>query len=131
MEGRFVIIAYDGVCNLCNALVRFVIKHDNNSVFKFISLQSENFTKYFPSDFPDIKTVLLNADGKTYRKSSAILQIFKHLGGAWKIFLLFYLLPPFFRNFLYWLIAKSRYKVFGRTNQCQIPNKSIANLFLD
>lgn len=131
MERELVIIAYDGVCNLCNALVRFVIRHDKKSVFKFVSLQSEKFSSYFPNEMPDMKTVLLKSNGKIYRQSSAILQIFYHLGGAWKIFLVFYLLPPFLRNFLYRLIAISRYRVFGRTNHCQIPDRSIANRFLD
>lgn len=131
MERKLVIIAYDGVCNLCNALVRFVIKHDKKSVFKFLSLQSEEFATHFPNEIPDMKTVLLKSNGKTYRQSSAILQIFNHLGGAWRIFLVFYLFPPFLRNFIYRLIAKSRYRVFGRTNHCQIPDRSISNRFLD
>jgi predicted DCC family thiol-disulfide oxidoreductase YuxK len=125
------VLAYDGVCNLCNALVRFVMKQDKAQKIHFVSLQSQAFGKYFPDESVDMKTLYFYSDGKVYKRSNAILQIFKTLGGGWKIVLIFYVFPKFMRDAIYRGIANSRYRIFGRTDKCQIPDKQYTNRFLD
>ena len=125
------ILAYDGVCNLCNVLVRFVIKQDKKQKIQFIPLQSDAFSQYFSNQTEDMQSLLFLRNDKAYKRSSAILQLFKTLGGFWNIFLIFYVFPRFLRDAIYRGIAKSRYRVFGRTDTCQLPNESYANRFLD
>ncbi|MDA3912002.1 MAG: DCC1-like thiol-disulfide oxidoreductase family protein [Bacteroidales bacterium] len=125
------VLAYDGVCNLCNALVRFVIRYDKTQKIHFVSLQSNAFRKYFPNETVDMKTLYFYYNGKVYKRSDAILQVFKRLGGGWKAFLIFYVFPQFFRDAVYRGIAKSRYRIFGRTDKCQLPDERYANRFLD
>jgi len=131
MNNSFAVLAYDGVCNLCNALVRFVIKQDKTRKIRFLALQSSAFNIYFPNEEANMQTVYFQKDGMVYKQSDALLQVFKTLGGFWSVFLIFYALPPFLRNAMYRGIANSRYRIFGRTNKCQIPDERYTNRFLD
>ena len=125
------VLAYDGICNLCNALVRFVLKQDKYEKIQFVSLQSESFQNIFPNETVDMKTLYFYSDGNVYKRSDAILQIFKTLGRGWKIALIFYVFPKFVRDAIYRGIANTRYRIFGRTDQCQIPDERYLNRFLD
>ena len=131
MDNERVILAYDGVCNLCNALVRFVIKHDKKAKVSFIALQSDSFERYFPNVDPDLTSVLLRKKDKIYNRSSAILQLFKTLGGGWSLFLVFYIIPRFIRDAVYRFIAKVRYRFWGRSDSCRIPDEKAANRYPD
>jgi len=115
------LILYDGVCNLCNHSVRFVVKNDKKSVFKITSLQSElgqqvmaknqlNDTSY--------SSFILVENGKLFFKSTAALHVIKKLNGPVKLLYIFIIIPPFIRNFVYDIVAKNRYKWFGKTNVC-------------
>lgn len=128
------ILLFDGVCNLCNGIVQFVIKHDPNAKFKFASLQSEagqTLLKKFSLKTNDFDTFVL-VRGETYFvKSSAVLRVLNELGGVWKLFYAFIILPAPVRDLFYNAIAGSRYKLFGRRENCMLPSPELKQRFLD
>lgn len=128
------ILLFDGVCNLCNGIVQFVIKHDPNAKFKFASLQSEagqTLLKKFGLKTNDFDTFVL-VRGETYFvKSSAVLRVLNELGGVWKLFYAFIILPAPVRDLFYNAIAGSRYKLFGRRENCMLPSPELKQKFLD
>lgn len=118
------IILFDGVCNFCNFWVNFIIDRDNKEKLKLAALQSEQgqtLLKKFNLPLENFDTFILVEKEKFYSRSTAVLRIVKHLGGLWNLLLIFYLLPEPIRNFLYNIIAKNRYSLFGRTEACRIP----------
>ena len=128
------IILFDGVCNLCNHLVIFIIQRDPNARFRFATLQSMEGqkllkeTKLLPAN---ANSVVYIRDGKYLFRSSAILNILLDLGGFWKIFYAFIILPPFIRDFVYMIIARTRYQIFGKRDSCMVPAYDIKNRFLE
>jgi predicted DCC family thiol-disulfide oxidoreductase YuxK len=128
------IVFFDGVCNLCNRSVNFLIKNDKKGVLKFASLQSEFAKKTLPKTLlnnKDLDSILFYTEGKYYEKSNAILKLCKILGGFFYVFQFGYLLPPFLRNGLYMLIANNRYRWFGTTAQCRVPTTDLKERFLE
>ena len=128
------IVFFDGVCNLCDSSVNFLIKQDKKGVLKFASLQSDFAKSFLPEDLVNSVNLdsMVFSDGKKfYTKSSAVLEICKSLGGGFHFFRIGYLLPPFLRNALYTLIANNRYKWFGKKNQCMIPTADLKERFLN
>ena len=127
------VIFFDGVCNLCNASVNFIIKKDKNNIFKFAALQSD-FAKKTLASFPKDKTqadsILYLENKKLYSKSSAVLHIAKHLNGGYPILFGFIIVPKFIRNFAYDFIAKNRYKWYGKKQECMIPTPEIKSKFI-
>ena len=128
------IVFFDGVCNLCNRSVNFLIKQDKLGVLKFASLQSDFAKSFLPQGL--INSVNLDSmvfsDGVSfYTKSSAVLAICKSLGGGFHFFRIGYLLPIFIRDGLYRFIANNRYKWFGKTDQCRVPTADLKERFLD
>ena len=127
------ILLFDGVCNLCNGLVRFIIKRDRTGKFKFASLQSEigqQWLKRFGLAKNEFESFVLIQDDKYYLKSAAALKVLRELGGVWKLFYVFILIPRPVRDFMYNLIAKSRYKIFGKRDVCMIPTPELKERFL-
>ena len=127
------IVLFDGVCNLCNGLVRFIIKRDRNGKFKFASLQSEIGQQWllrFGLAKNEFESFVLIEGDKYYVKSAAALKMLRGLGGIWKVFYVFILVPRPVRDFMYDLIAKSRYKIFGKRNICMIPTPELKERFL-
>lgn len=128
------VILFDGVCNLCNGAVNFVIDRDKKGRFKFASLQSQfakerlRTTEIDSSKLDTI--VLLKPDGRVKSKSSAALEIARRLSGLWPLLYVFIILPPFIRDWGYDLIAKNRYRWFGRTDQCRMPSKELLHRFI-
>ena len=127
------ILLFDGVCNLCNGLVHFVIKRDPDSRFSFASLQSETgrnlLIKYnLPED--DWDTFVFIRNGKAYTQSTAGLFTLKELGGFWQSAFPLILIPKAVRNFFYDLIAACRYRVFGKKDACMTPSPQIKSRFL-
>lgn len=115
------ILLFDGFCNLCSRLVHFIIKRGKKAKFLFMSLQSESgqsLLKKFGLPTDNFDSVVYIKSDKYFLKSSAILHILKELGGIWKLFFIFIIVPNFIRDFIYKIIAKSRYKIFGRYNSC-------------
>lgn len=126
------IILFDGECNFCEKSVQFIIKRDPNGYFKFASLQSEIGKKLRKKyNVPEhIDSLLLIEQDKWYDKSSAALRICKNLKGFSKISFVFLIIPKPIRDFFYDILAKNRYKWFGKTNHCVIPSQKIRNRFL-
>jgi predicted DCC family thiol-disulfide oxidoreductase YuxK len=128
------IILFDGVCNLCNSSVHFIIKKDKKKQFLFTSLQSDaarDILLQFQLKNSELDSILLIENGQVYQKSDAILKIVKHLNGIWKMCYGFIILPKFIRDYVYIIIAKNRYRWFGKREVCMIPTKELEMRFLD
>ena len=127
------VILFDGVCNLCNGLVRFIIKRDKERKFKFASLQSETGQQrlgQFGLEKNEFESFVLIRDDKYYLKSTGVLKMLRELGGIWKLFYVFIFIPRPLRDLLYDAIAKSRYKIFGKRDVCMIPTPVLKERFL-
>jgi predicted DCC family thiol-disulfide oxidoreductase YuxK len=127
------IILFDGVCNFCNSSINFVIDHDPEKHFKFAPLQSEigqDILTKFNKNTKDFDSVILLKDNQLYQKSEAALEIAKHLSGFWKYLSIFKILPTFFLNFFYDIIAKNRYRIFGKSESCRMPTAELRERFL-
>ena len=128
------ILLFDGVCNLCDASVQYVIKHDKKDVFRFVAIQSElgqNIVKHIGINPMYIDSVILYEPGVSYYyKSTAALQIAKELSGIFTLANIFTLLPVSLRDFIYDYIAKNRYKWYGKKEACMIPTKDLKSKFL-
>ncbi|NGX83949.1 thiol-disulfide oxidoreductase DCC family protein [Aequorivita sp. KMM 9714] len=127
------IILFDGVCNLCNGAINYVIKRDHKNVFKFAALQSEtgqNLTAKFNIDRAKVDSIILIDGDKHYEKSTAALYIAKHLSGAYPLLFGFIIVPKFIRNAVYDYVARNRYKWFGKKDKCMIPTAELKNKFL-
>lgn len=129
------IILFDGVCNLCNAAVTFVIKKDKKDQFYFASLQNQvgkSLLDHYTIDPAKTDSIILiTTDKKVYTKSTAALYIARDLGGWIKALYFFIGIPQFFRDKIYDFIAKNRYRWFGRKQQCMLPSPKLKNKFLD
>lgn len=127
------IVLFDGVCNLCNGAINFIIENDKQSKFRFASLLSTESVKILNSygiNDTTLNSVVLVYQNKIYTQSSAALHILKLLGGIYSVGYLFILIPPFIRNWIYQLIATNRYKWFGKKDNCMVPSESVKKLFL-
>jgi len=128
------ILLFDGVCNLCIGIVNFIIKRDSKKKFKFAALQSEKgqtLLKKGGFSTTDINTFVYISEDHFFVKSSAILQVLKDLGGVWKLFYVFILIPVPVRDFIYSLITKIRYRLFGKRDTCMVPTSEINKYFLN
>ena len=123
------IILFDGVCGLCKKSVDILIKMDKKKRFKYTSLQGE-YVKTLDIE-PDIDSIIFYEDNTIYYKSTAILKICQALGGIWKVTAIFYIIPRVIRDFIYDVIAKYRYKIFGKMESCRMPKESEQALFID
>ena len=128
------VIFFDGICNLCNRVVQFIIKHDRGQ-FRFASLQSVAGSKLLErikkkKGYKPDSIVLLHK-GVYYIKSDAALKIGTLLKGGWQLLGAGYIFPRFVRDFIYDSIAKLRYKLFGKRNECMIPTPELRSRFID
>ncbi len=128
------IILFDGVCNLCNTAVNFVIKRDQKNSIQFAPLQSETaHTLLEKHDMPseDMKSFIFIEKGKLYSLSTAALKVCRYLNGAWSLLYGFMIIPSFIRDAIYKWIAKNRYKWFGKKDECMIPTPELRAKFLN
>jgi predicted DCC family thiol-disulfide oxidoreductase YuxK len=126
------IILFDGVCNLCNNTVAFLIKHDKNNIFKFAASQTiagKNIISQY-SVLNEGKSVVFIKDGNIFYKSDAIIEIARQLNGWPHLFKYACLFPQFLRDGMYNLIAKNRYSLFGKKETCMVPTEENRNRFL-
>ena len=129
------LILFDGVCNLCNSSVLYVIKRDKKDKFLFAPLQSkigETLIKEFNIDTEKTDSILLY-DPETNNlkhKSSAALHVAKHLGFPSNLMVIFYSIPAFIRNWVYNYVAKNRYKWYGKKEACMVPTVELKSKFL-
>lgn len=130
LEGTMIIL-FDGVCNLCNHTVTFIIKRDPSSLFSFTSIQGDAgksiIDKY---QIPNVDSVILIKKEKYYIHSDAVLEICLHLGKAWKLLYFLKVIPKFIRDPLYHFIAKNRYRWFGKQESCMLPTAELKKRFL-
>lgn len=127
------IILFDGVCNFCNNSVNFIIDRDPAGKFAFTSLQSEKGQEILKGrglDTQSLDSIVLVQEGKVYQRSTAALKIAKDLSGIWQLCYGFILIPTFIRDSVYNLIAKNRYKWFGKEEACRIPTPEVRQRFL-
>ena len=127
------IILFDGVCNLCNSSVQFVIRHDHKEIFKFASLQSEAGKKYlneFKLSKNKLSSFILIENDKVFFKSTAALMVIKELKAPIKLLYVLIIIPAFIRNFCYNIISANRYKWFGKALVCMIPDMKYVDRFL-
>jgi predicted DCC family thiol-disulfide oxidoreductase YuxK len=129
------IILFDGVCNLCNSAVQFVIKHDKKDTFRFVALQSvlgQEILAYIGIDAKNIDSIVLYEPGIAYYyKSDAALQIARSLDGMFSFGTIFKIIPTGIRNQLYDYIAGNRYKWYGKKESCMIPTPELKIKFLE
>ncbi len=128
------LILFDGVCNLCNASVQYIIKNDKNDVFLFTALQSEvglGIIKQFNIDTKKTDSILLYSEKKgIYYKSTAALKIASQLGFPLNLMSVFLVAPAVIRNWVYDYIAKNRYQWYGKKEECMIPTPELKSKFL-
>lgn len=128
------IILFDGVCNLCNGAVDFILDHDPEGHFAFASLQSdagqEVLATYGLSSH-NFDSLVLVQEGKVYKKSRAALRIAGKLKGGWKYLQALRVLPSFLGDGIYNFIARNRYRFFGRRESCRLPGPEIRSRFLE
>ena len=127
------IVLFDGVCNLCNNSVQFIIKRDSKDRFRFAALQEEAgkaLIATYNIDTSKVDSIILIENDKAYVKSTAGLRIAKSLHGAWPLLYGFMLVPNFIRNWVYDYIAKNRYKWYGKQEACMIPTPELKAKFL-
>ena len=129
------IILFDGICNLCNSSVQYVIEHDKKDIFRFVSLQSElgqKIVKHIGINPIHIDSIVLYEPGISYYyKSTAALEIAKGLSGVFTLAAFFVILPTGVRDFVYDYVAKNRYKWYGKKENCMIPTPELKVKFLD
>jgi predicted DCC family thiol-disulfide oxidoreductase YuxK len=128
------IILFDGVCNLCNGAVQFIIKRDHNDMFRFGALQSESGRKLLAErniDTEDIDSIILiEPNVAYYTKSTAALEIGESLKGLRTLSSILLWLPESFRDIVYDIVAKNRYKWYGKKDSCIIPSEELKNKFI-
>jgi len=127
------VVLFDGVCNLCNATIQFIIKKDHENEFKFASLQSKfgaSFLKENGLNEKDFTTMILVEDDVYYTKSEAALRIFRRLKG-YKWMGVFLIIPKFLRNAVYSFVSRNRYALFGKQEEsCMLPTKELTSKFI-
>jgi predicted DCC family thiol-disulfide oxidoreductase YuxK len=116
------IVLFDGVCNLCNSAVAFIIKRDKKKIFTLLPLQSslsEKLNQQFHFNQPQLNSIVLIENNKVYYKSTAVLRVVKKLNGPIKCLYIFIVVPAFIRDAVYSVIAKNRYRWFGKRS-CEV-----------
>jgi len=127
------IVFFDGVCNLCNNTVDFLMRHNKDGTLKFSSLQSEfasQFLTQYSIDLNQLSTIYFYANGQLHKKSKAAFNIAQQLNAPYRYLNFFSFLPEGISNFFYDLIAKNRYRLFGKKETCRIPTEAEVSRFL-
>ena len=124
---------FDGYCNLCNGLVDWVMKQDRRQTIQFASLQGKTAAEKLnlSSSKIDFDTVIYFKDQQTFERSNAILELLNDLGGFWRLFYTFKVIPVFVRDFIYNWVAKNRFRFFGRRETCRMPTPNEKARLLD
>lgn len=127
------IILFDGICNLCNGLVNFIIKRDPNGKYKFAALQSEsgkNLLLKIGLPTTKLDTLIVVSGDTYYTKSTAALRISRELTGHYSLLYPLIKLPRPFRDGIYKIIVKMRYRIFGKRNSCMVPTQELTHRFI-
>jgi predicted DCC family thiol-disulfide oxidoreductase YuxK len=127
------LLLFDGVCDLCNGAVNFVIERDLNNHFVFASLQSEvgqQIAHKYNLPKGDFNSMVLLKNGKIFLRSNAALEVTKGLTGSWQLLYGFKIIPRFIRDWVYNIVSENRYKWFGRQDQCRMPSVKNQSRFI-
>ena len=127
-------ILFDGVCNLCNGTVHFIIKRDKKKLIRYAALQSDTGLQLLQQSgliWKDMQSFVFFESKKVYTRSTAALKVCRYLKAGWPLFYGFIIVPRFIRDGIYNLIARNRYKWFGKREQCMVPSQEIKSRFLD
>jgi predicted DCC family thiol-disulfide oxidoreductase YuxK len=126
------VVLFDGVCNLCNSSINWIIDHDKKNLFRFAALQSDfgagMVQKHQVKGAMD--SVVLLENDKIFFRSSAALRILKHIGGIYSLAYGLIIIPRVIRDFVYDLIARNRYRWFGKQDSCRIPTPELKAKFI-
>ncbi|GMV90363.1 MAG: thiol-disulfide oxidoreductase [Candidatus Hydrogenedentota bacterium] len=128
------VLLFDGVCNLCNGAVQFIIKRDTDAQFRFASLQSDAGQALLNQhDLPteDFDTMVYIEGDTVYTKSTAGLRIARRLGGLWPLLYAFIVIPRPIRDAVYGVIVRNRYRWFGKRDDCMVPTPDLRARFLE
>ncbi len=133
MTSNHPVILFDGVCNLCNHAVNFIIDRDQRQQFRFVSLQSEVgesllASYHLPSQYRS--SLVLIENRQVYTRSTAALRIARRLDGVWPLCYAFIILPSVIRDYLYNIVARNRYRWFGRSKTCRYPTEAERQRFI-
>jgi predicted DCC family thiol-disulfide oxidoreductase YuxK len=125
------LVLFDGVCNVCNALILFIIDRDPNERFVFASLSSELGQRVVKEHaLGEIDSVVLVEDGRPYTHSTAVLRILARLRGLWFFMWLLFVIPRFLRDAAYRFFARNRYTWFGKQDVCRVPTPELRRRFV-
>ena len=125
---------FDGLCNLCVRSVKFIINHETDQSLRFTPLQSPagaRLLREFGFDPEDAKSFVLVADRKPYVKSDAAIRVARHLRGGWRLIGAIKIIPRPIRNWTYDVIARNRYRWFGRSEACMVPTPELLSRFVE
>lgn len=127
------IVVFDGVCHLCNGWVDFILRHDRRVGYRFAAMQSARGQALIAAQgyrTDSLPTLLLFEDGRCRTHTDAIIRIVSSFGGAWRLAQAARVAPPLVRDPLYRLIARNRYRMFGRRDSCRVPPAEARDRFL-
>ena len=127
------VVIFDGLCNLCDHSVKFILNHEASQTLRFTPLQSPagaRLMREFGFDPDDAKTFVLIADGRPYVRSDAAIRISRYLSGAWKLLGVVRFIPQPIRDGLYNVVARNRYRWFGRFETCAVPTQELKARFI-
>jgi len=128
------IVFYDGECRFCSAVVNFIIDHNSKRNIFFASLQSElgqHTLSELGMPLDSLSTIICKIEGQTFKKSTAVLEIARHLDGSWRHLSKLLIIPRFIRDFGYDVVAKLRFTLAGRTDHCRVPSPEDRERYLD
>jgi len=128
------VVFFDGVCNLCSSIIQFIINHDRKERFLFCALQSEKAKMILNNlnhNFSVTDTIVFYEKGMLFTRSTAALKIIRRLSGIYSVLYIFIIIPKPLRNYAYNLIAKKRYKWFGKMDSCMIPSPELQKRFIE
>ena len=132
-QAQFPVILFDGVCEFCASSVQFIVKRDPSGKFKFAPLQSETGRKLvlqLSLEDKNIDSLILIEEGEYYIKSTAVLRIARGLNALWPVLYVFIIIPKPLRDYFYDIVARNRYKWFGKKEECMVPDPEIKKRFL-
>ncbi len=128
------VILFDGMCNVCDRMVNFIVKRDKENLFRFAPLQTGSgklLADIYHVSVNKMDTVIYIRDSECFRKSTAVLKILGDLGGYWKLWLLFLVVPTCIRDLIYDSISYYRYRIFGKKHALLIPSKQLRSKYID
>jgi predicted DCC family thiol-disulfide oxidoreductase YuxK len=127
------IVLFDGVCNFCNSSVNFIIARDKKKYFRFSPIQSvtgQKLIRQYHLEDINLQSIILIENNKAYIYSTAMLKVVRKINGLWQLAYLFILVPPVIRDAIYKIIARNRYKWFGKKEQCKVPPPDVKSRFI-